>query len=443
MKEACVSTIDSAAKTKSTSPRSARTVREDLTQSLVESLAAEPGEAGPAAPVQVDALLRDALRESASDIHLDPHSDGLRVRLRIDGVMYDAALLAKQQGDRLINQFKTLADIDPVATFAPEEARIPYRVDDRRVDLRVTLAPCVEGSKFSIRVLERSSVEQHLDELGMREDDRESVERWLSGLSGMFVVTGPTGTGKTTTLYALLHELKLLDRSLITIEDPVEYQIDGINQIQIDESQGLTFARGIKTMLHLDPDYLLVGEMRDAVSARAAANAAATGRALMTTLHSADAVGTVTSLRNYGIEDHEIATNLAIVVAQRLVRTLCPECRTREKPTDDETRWLRANALDVPKETWHANGCSACRNTGFRGRTGLFEVWRLDEEDRDLILDGADALTIRDRLAGQGHSFLIADGLAKVEQGITTLSELRSGGSAGLPQTNGRLITSR
>jgi general secretion pathway protein E len=247
----------------------------------------------------------------------------------------------------------------------------------------------------------------------------------------MLLVAGPTGTGKTTSLYALLHELRLLDCSVITIEDPVECQIDGISQIQVDEPHGLTFAEGIKAILRLDPDYMLVGEIRDGSSARAAVDAAATGRTLMSTIHTRDAVGSVTVLRNLGLADHEIAAVLSIIVSQRLVRRLCPHCRTCGPPTEREARWLDTVKVPVPDTTWHAVGCDKCRDIGYRGRMGVFEVWRLDEHDYGLILDHADERSIRDRLCHTDHNFLLADALVKVESGITSIEELRSMGGFG------------
>ncbi|MFW6107685.1 MAG: GspE/PulE family protein, partial [bacterium] len=224
---------------------------------------------------------------------------------------------------------------------------------------------------------------------------------------------------------------KLLERNVVSIEDPVECQVDGINQIQVDEPRGLTFAEGIKATLRLDPDFMLVGEVRDHSSATAAVDAAVTGRTLMSTVHSRDAVGAVTVLRNFGLGDHEIASVLSMLVNQRLVRTLCPECRRRERPTEAEMRWLLAAELPIPESAWHPVGCDACHGLGFYGRTGVFEVWRVDEEDRVLLLDHAPESIIRRSLAAKDHRFLLTDALAKAEAGVTSISELKTMGGLG------------
>jgi general secretion pathway protein E len=411
--------------------------QEKLTRLLLDAVAGEPEAAEEASaeeqPALAEALLRDAMRELASDIHIDPQPSGFRIRLRIDGMVHDGALLALAEGGRLVNQIKAMASIDPVTMFMPAEARIKRVIDDRRLDLRVTLAPCLDGPKLAIRVLERQRVQQHMDELGLCERDLQRIQDWLGTLTGMFVVAGPTGVGKTTTLYALLHEMKLLERCIITLEDPVEYSIEGVNQIQIDEEQGLDFPAGIKTALHLDPDYLLVGEMRDAASARAAMDAATAGRTLLTTVHGRDAVGAITAMRNLGLPDHEIAASTSIIVAQRLVRRLCTKCRESTEPEERDERWLKALGAGLPGKVWRPVGCESCNGIGYRGRTGVFEVWVLDDDDRQFITDRADSLALRDHLAGRDHHFLLDDALTKAADGITSLEELRMPGNAAIP----------
>ena len=405
--------------------------RNGLIQLLLDELSRPKYSAETEIALQAGALLHDACRERASDIHIDPDTSGYRIRFRIDGVIVDAGLLSTEQGKRVVNQFKALAQIDPVAKFVPEEARFTHRVEDRELEFRVELAPCINGNKFIIRVLEPTRVEQRISELGLDRADLCRIEDWLAGVRGMLLVAGPTGSGKTTSLYALLHELRLLDCSVITIEDPVECQIDGISQIQVDEPHGLTFAEGIKAILRLDPDYMLVGEIRDGSSARAAVDAAATGRTLMSTIHTRDAVGSVTVLRNLGLADHEIAAVMSIIVSQRLVRCLCPHCRVCDPPTEREARWLDTVKVPVPEQSWHAVGCRKCRDIGYRGRTGVFEVWRLDEHDYGLILEHADERSIRDRLCHTDHRFLLADALVKAENGVTSIEELRAMGGFG------------
>lgn len=409
-----------------------RQVHEHLAQTLlgeIKRLRETPAEPGAADIGLAEAVLKDAHRQRASDIHLSPEESGVRLGLRVDGVLLNAALIGKDNGQRLINQFKTLAGLDPVATFAPQDARLSYDLEEQALDLRVACAPCVEGEKLAIRVQIPENLEQRIDDLGLSGEPLEVLKQWLEAVEGMLVVAGPTASGKTTTLYALLHELKLLDRSIITIEDPVEYRVDGIAQMQVNADQGFTFAEGIKAMLRLDPDYLLVGETRDRESARAAVDAASSGRALLTSLHSRDAVGAITSLRNWGVEDYEIATLLQIGIGQRLIRTLCPDCRKSGSPTEKEQLWLRAMGLPVPDGSWHAVGCEKCDQLGYRGRTGVFEIWRLDEEDCDLILAHTDERTLRRRLNDKGYAFLLTDAVDKAAEGVTTIDELRSLGS--------------
>jgi general secretion pathway protein E len=399
-----------------------------LGQRLTEAL--KPGETEPAArgdsDVQVlaDALLRDAIRERASDIHLDPQRGDVALRFRIDGAMVDVANLAPGPAGRILNQFKALTKVPPVSLFAPEESRFTYTLEGEDVDLRVVYAPCLAGEKMTIRLLDTRQLRHDIRELGLAGMMLDHVEQWLNNVAGMFLVTGPTGSGKTTTLYALLHELRLLERSIVTLEDPVEYQIDGIAQLQVDEEHDLTFHNGLKAMLRLDPDFLLLGEIRDIESARAAAAAASSGHVLISTLHSHDPVNAVTTLRNWGLEDYEITASLQVVVSQRLVRRLCPACHRREAPDPRERRWLHAIGEEIPEEVWRAVGCDECQRLGYRGRIGLFEVWRLQEPALELIADHAPERILREHLHARDHGTLLGDGLAKARAGETTVSEL-------------------
>ena len=375
-----------------------------------------------------EALLRDAVREEATDLHLDNHRDGMLVRMRIDGRVLDGAFISHEQGQRLSNQFKTMAGLSPVVRFVPEEGRITREVDNIALDLRLAHAPCLRGDKLSIRLFIPQQVPQDLTRIGLREEGLQRLQDWMDNISGMLLVAGPTGSGKTTTLYAMLHKLKLHERNVITIEDPVEYEIKGINHMQVNSVHGLGFVDGMRAMLRLDPDYLMVGEIRDATSAQAAVNASASGHALMSTLHSRDAAGVIDTLRNYGVSGLDIATNLMLVVAQRLVRKLCPHCRKPGAPTGEEVAWLGLLGRQVPEQVWHAEGCDACRGIGYHGQTGVFEVWRVDPTEYQLILDGVDRRTLYRQLADRGHSFLLDDGLQKVVEGITSLEELRGMG---------------
>lgn len=351
------------------------------------------------AQAPANALLRDAIRERASDVHLDAQRDGAVLRFRVDGALIDAMKLDPEPAHRILNQFKTLASVDPVNLLAPEESRFTYTLDDRDINLRVAVTPSVAGEKMTIRMLDPQQLRRDVRELGLSDTSIDQIAEWLNDINGMFLVTGPTGSGKTTTLYSLLHELRLLNGCIITLEDPVEYQIDGIVQLQVDEQHDLTFQSGLKVVLRMDPDFVLLGEIRDAESARAAVTAASSGHVVLTTVHSHDPVSAITALRNWGLEDHDITATLQVIVSQRLVRTLCSDCRREEAPAPREAAWLRAVGREVPSRVWHPVGCAECRGLGYRGRTGVFEVLRLGDRDLGKIADHASEQVLRRHLS--------------------------------------------
>ncbi len=410
-----------------------RSVHPELASQLLESLGAgKEQEDPPDAPGAAHAILRDAIRERATDVHLDPDSRGLNVRLRIDGAMRDAAVLPPQQGHRLINQLKTLGGIDPVAQFDAGEARFAFQHEAGEVDLRLAFIPCLHGQKLTLRVLDPRQLAYGIDELGLCDRNLRRVQHWFTSLGGMFLVAGPVGSGKTTTLYALLHALKLQTCSVSTLEDPIEYNVDGINQVQVDEEHDLTFARGIRALARHNPDVILVGELRDPSTALAAYGAAALGRTILATLHSRDAAGAVTSLRYYGLSDRDIATTLSMVVAQRLVRKLCAKCRRATSPTDAQKRWFDVIQVALPERSWEPVGCDHCRQSGYFGQTGVFEVWQLDDGDYHRLLDGATERDVRSSLASRSHKHFLADAMEKAEAGVTTLAEVQRLRLAGL-----------
>jgi len=383
-------------------------------------------------PLEAEALLRDVVRENATDLHLDTKAEGLLVRMRVDGRVLDGVILTHEQGQRLANQFKAMARLSPVTRYQPEEGRSTYKLEDQVLDLRVSQAPCLRGDKLSIRVLILSMISHQLHTLGLCEDGLEHVHEWLGNISGMLLVAGPTGSGKTTTLYALLHQLKLHERNVVTIEDPVEYEVDGINHMQVDSRHGFGFPEGVKAMLHLDPDYMMLGEIRDKASAHAAITAATSGHALMSTLHSRDAVGVIDTLHHHGLCGHEISSGLMLVIAQRLVRRVCLHCREEGAPSQEDVNWLTTLGRVAPERVWHAHGCNHCRGLGYHGRIGVFEVWRIDSDEYQLILADSDRRTLYRHLAQRGHRFMLDAGLDKVTEGVTTLSELRSMGGYGV-----------
>lgn len=372
-----------------------------------------------------DSLVRDALRERASDIHVDPCHNGYRLRFRIDGRIVEVATVNTRSGVRLIRHFKAISSLDTTPAQRPLDARCTYTLDNRSIHLRLAVAPCINGEKLSIRLLDPAEVERGVGNLGLSVTHQSDVEGWMDHIRGMFLVTGPTGSGKTTTLYALLHHLKRSSMTIATVEDPIEYQIDSIAQMQVNGRQHFTFCEAVRGMMRLDCDVIMVGEIRESESARAAMDAAVRGRIVMSTLHCRDAVASVNALRQWGMADHEVAASLDVVIAQRLARVLCPECRRLETAADADRAWFEARGIPLPRHTWEPVGCPACNGIGYRGRTGVFEIWKLSEADRQLLIEGADELTLRRHLNSRNHRSLLDDGLEKADRGVTSLDELK------------------
>jgi general secretion pathway protein E len=370
------------------------------------------------------ALIDDAAQTRASDIHIDPQMHEVRVRFRIDGVVHDVASLPSKIGLRLLRYFKVASNLDPASSLLPEDSHFQIELDEKPLDIRVACAPCVFGDKLAMRLLKRSSVKHRLTDLGLREEDHGAIQAWLGDISGMFLVAGPVGSGKTSTLYALLAELHRAGRHIVTIEDPVEYQLEQINQIEVNMKRGLTFERGLRSILRLDPDYILLGEIRDKESALVALEAATAGRAVLTTMHSRSTAGVVTALRSLGVPNYEIAASLAFIVGQRLVRKLCAQCRRLESPTRAELEWLESLGEPIPDKVWHPVGCEHCGQTGYYERIGVFEVLPVDESVYDFIVAGDDEHKLRQHLRGAGFRPLLRDGLEKAAKGVTDLSEL-------------------
>ena len=369
-------------------------------------------------------VITEAMRRRATDIHIDPMLDGYSVRYRVDGRLFLWRKLDKGTGEKLINQFKSDVGIEPGTVFHPRAERRKLELEGRWVDLRVSFVPCISGPKLAIRVLDSGRVQKRLPALGLGAHESTQLERWLGELNGMFLVTGPTASGKTTTAYSMLHELVEESRHVVTIEDPVEYEIDGINQMQVDLRHGLGFAEGVQTSLRLDPDCLMVGEIRDANTAQHAFNAAVQGHVVIATLHSRDSVSTVTRLRNFHLEDHQIAAALGVVVNQRLVGKLCPDCSSDRKPAAAEVQFLESNDLCVPETCGVAPGCGSCKGTGISGRTGIFDVWNLNQSDYEMILAGADEESIREKLQRSLHNNLLEDAQRKIEAGAISVQEV-------------------
>jgi general secretion pathway protein E len=374
-------------------------------------------------------LLEIAVGARATDVHIDPLENGFQIRLRVDGCLDTLGTIDRTSGLLLENQLKTMAQIDPGIQFLPRGSRFTAPLKHGNTEVRLTLAPCISGPKLALRLLDPDQISLPLNKIGMGVDQMADLEQWLISMGGLFLVSGPTGSGKTTTLYALLHELIVRDRHVLTIEDPVEYEIEGINQIQIDKAHGLDFATGVRSMLRLDPDDLMVGETRDSETAASAVRAAISGHSVLTTIHARDVVSGVTALRNFGCSNHDIAVASAVFVNQRLIRLLCADCRDKATPDKEQVAWFEGLGLEAPKETYKPGGCTSCKNKGYKGRTGVFEIWRPDSDSYEMLLAGKDERALRRHLAEKNHQGLLNKSLDLVKQGITSPSEMMSIGS--------------
>ncbi len=367
----------------------------------------------------VRSIISEAVDRGVSDVHFAPEDGTLTVRFRIDGVMVDAARVPRSQAAAVISRIKILADLDISEKRLPQDGRIGIVIDGRRVDIRVAVMPLVGGESAVLRILDAGRSPLSLDDLGMSEADRERLAASLRRTQGGILATGPTGSGKTTSLYAMIAMVRSPEKTLTTIEDPVEYRLSGINQIQVSERSGLTFATGLRAIVRADPDVIMVGEIRDRESAHIAIEAALTGHLVLSTLHTNDAPSAPMRLVDMGIEPYMVAASINCVVAQRLVRHVCPSCR-RAARIPGQHVGLEGGEVDV----FEAVGCGRCRQTGYRGRLGLYEVMTVSDEIRSLIVSRAAAQEIRRVAVQQGMRTLRDDGLAKVRAGETTVVEI-------------------
>jgi len=373
----------------------------------------------------VNQVLTEAIDLRATDVHFEPFEDVLRVRYRIDGVLQEASIPAevRQFQTAIVSRLKILSQLDIAEKRLPQDGRIKLKIRGREIDVRVSVIPMLHGEAVVLRLLDRSNALLGLEQLGMSEADRSTFERILALPHGIVLVTGPTGSGKTTTLYAALSRINDVERKIVTIEDPIEYHLRGINQIQVSTKAGLTFARGLRSVLRHDPDVVLVGEIRDHETAEIAVQASLTGHLVFSTLHTNDAPGALTRLVDMKIESYLVASSLEAVLAQRLVRTICTNCKEVYHPPDPGA--LRKEFGDeVPDVLYRGQGCRDCQGTGYLGRTGVFEFMVVSERIRALILDGASANQLRRLSIEEGMSSLRRDGWRHVARGITTIEEL-------------------
>ena len=367
----------------------------------------------------VRSLISEAVDRHVSDIHFAPEEGVLNVRYRIDGVMLDAARIPRSQAAAVISRIKILADLDISEKRLPQDGRIGLVIEGRRIDIRVAILPLVDGESAVLRILDAGRSPLSLDDLGMSVEDRARVEKALQRTHGALLSTGPTGSGKTTTLYALMALVRSPETTLTTIEDPVEYRLSGVNQIQVSERAGLTFATGLRAIVRADPDVIMVGEIRDRESAHIAIDAALTGHEVLSTLHTNDAPGAPMRLVDMGIEPYLVAAAINCVVAQRLVRRLCTSCRTPIR-VPGQSVGLSGGEVEI----FDSVGCPRCRHTGYRGRLGLYEVMDITDEIASAIVARATSHEVARIAIGQGMQTLRDDGFAKVRAGSTTLVEL-------------------
>jgi general secretion pathway protein E/type IV pilus assembly protein PilB len=375
----------------------------------------------------VNQVLRDAIELRASDIHLEPFEDELRIRYRIDGVLQEVPVPAqiKRFQPAIVSRVKILSHLNIAEKRLPQDGRIKIRIDDAEVDIRVSVIPMLHGEAVVMRLLRQNSTLRGMKQLGMDRRELDCFQRVLQLPHGIILVTGPTGSGKTSTLYTALNEINDAVRKIITIEDPVEYQLKGVNQIQVSEKAGLTFARGLRSILRHDPDVILVGEIRDKETAQIAVQASLTGHLVFSTLHTNDAPGALTRLVDMGVEPYLVASSLEAVLAQRLVRVLCKQCRQVD---DSETAQAFKAQVGIPPETliYKSVGCKECRNTGFYGRRAIFEWMDSDNEIRQLVLRNRSSDEIRDAARRGGMKTLAEDGWRLVRLGETTVEEVLS-----------------
>jgi general secretion pathway protein E len=372
----------------------------------------------------VNRVIGQAVKTEASDIHIEPYASELKIRFRLDGVLHNVLTLPRRLHPAVISRLKIMARLNIAEKRLPQDGRIEIKIGNRAVDLRISTLPTGFGERVVMRLLEKNVRLLSMKELGLMPDHLEQLEGILQTSNGIVLVTGPTGSGKTTTLYAALSSINSPDKNILTIEDPVEYQIDGIGQMQVNPKIDLTFARALRSMVRQDPDVILVGEIRDLETAEIAIQAALTGHMVFSTLHTNDAASAVTRMIDMGVEPFLVSSSVRAIIAQRLIRVLCPACKEAFTPSDKELAELKLHGRNMVDKIYRAVGCSQCLETGYRGRTAIYEFLRVTEKMQDLIIKTSDANQIRQLAITEGMLTLRDDGLRKVLQGATTIDEV-------------------
>jgi type IV pilus assembly protein PilB len=373
----------------------------------------------------VNLVLYQAIQDRASDIHFEPFEDEFKIRYRVDGALYEMAPPPKHLALPVISRLKVMANLDIAERRLPQDGRIALTLGGRQVDMRVSSLPTQFGESVVLRVLDRSATSLELESIGLPKPVYDYLTDAITQPNGIFVVTGPTGSGKTTTLYSALRRVNTIDSKLLTAEDPVEFDIEGIMQVAINEAQGMTFSKALRAFLRQDPDIIMVGEMRDIETAQISIQASLTGHLVLSTLHTNDAPGAVTRLIDMGVEPFLISSTLMGVLAQRLVRTICKKCRTPFEPTENQLSLLNLSPHDIgDKVFYYGRGCQNCNDTGYKGRKGIFELLVVSEPIRALINERAPTVVIRQKAVELGMVTLREDGLRGIFDGDTTIEEV-------------------
>ena len=372
----------------------------------------------------VNDILFRALQLRASDIHVHPYEGKIQIRYRIDGILYDTLSLNRNVLPLVVSRIKVMAGMDIAERRMPQDGRSSVRVGNREIDIRVSTVPTSYGERCVLRLLDKSTGLFGLTELGMWEDDLNKFDSLLSRSHGVIFVTGPTGSGKSTTLYAALNRMNSIEKNIITIEDPIEYQLEGISQMQVATRKGMTFVTSLRHVLRQDPDVIMIGEVRDQETARMAIQSSLTGHLVFSTLHTNDSAGAISRLLDLDVEPYLVSSSLIAILAQRLVRKICPECRQEYKPAEHELRELGIGTDKTGGGFYLGGGCSKCFNTGYKGRTGIYELMIVDEEIREMIHLRQTAGTIKQKAIEKGLQTLRMDGARKVIAGVTTIAEV-------------------
>jgi type IV pilus assembly protein PilB len=373
----------------------------------------------------VNLVLQQAIRAKASDIHFEPFEDEFRIRYRVDGALYEMSPPPKSLALPVISRVKVISELNIAEHRIPQDGRIKMTIEGRAVDLRVSTLPTQFGESVVLRVLDKSAVNLDLDNLGLPENVKTGIRGAVRRPNGIFIVTGPTGSGKTTTLYSALREVNEIDTKILTAEDPVEYEIEGIMQVPVNHQVGLDFARALRAFLRQDPDKIMVGEIRDIETARIAVQASLTGHVVLSTLHTNDAPGAITRLIDMGLEPFLLSASLEFILAQRLVRKICSSCKQEFDPKNEMLQNLGLSRNELgDRKFYFGSGCEACSNGGYRGRTGLFEMIKVGDTFRELINSGAATLVLKQKAIEQGMRTLREDGLRSIFDGETTVEEV-------------------